>query len=78
MPSFSNASPRQWAQVRASTSMSTYAVLDGLKDGPKRREDLSPHLARALPDLIEAEWIAEGENGELGITEDGRAHLRSF
>lgn len=78
MPSFSNASPRQWAQVRASTSIFAYQVMEGLKEGPKAKSQFDGRQLEVFDDLIEAEWISEGDDGQITLTDTGRAHLKSF
>ncbi len=78
MPNLSDLTERQWAQMRSSTSMLTYMILDMLKAGPKHRTEFADDMHTALHDLIIAEWISESEQGNLSLTQSGRDHLKSF
>ncbi|MER9496335.1 hypothetical protein NKI86_31740 [Mesorhizobium sp. M0320] len=78
MPSFSDATPAHWAQIRASTSVATYQVMESLKEKPIMRSDLPAIHTAAVADLMLAGWIIESEAGEISLTEAGLKHLRSF
>ncbi|MER9176185.1 hypothetical protein NKH72_21650 [Mesorhizobium sp. M0955] len=78
MPSFSDATPAHWAQIRASTSVATYQVMESLKEKPMIRSDVPAIHTAVLAELILAGWVIESEAGEISLTEAGLKHLRSF
>lgn len=78
MPSFGEASSRDWAQMYASTSIASYDLMDKLRAGPRVLGELSPREAKAAAELLEAGWIADDGNGQLSLSDDGLKHLKSF
>ena len=75
MPSLGQAGPAHWAQMRASTRMSTYEVFEILKASPTHRDKLPKDLLPALDDMLEGKWLIE-DNCVLAITDAGWRHLR--
>lgn len=78
MPDLTAIAGRQWAQLRASASISNYVLLEALHSGAKKRSDLPDGSDVALPDAVTSGWVAETKSGSLCLTEAGLRHLRSF
>lgn len=78
MPSFNDATPAHWAQIRATTSVTTYQLMEALQAAPMRHSELSVLQTEALDDLILAGWVIQSEAGEISLTADGLKHLKSF
>lgn len=78
MPSLSNATPKQWAQIYASTRVSTYEILDMLRNGPVRTDALTARLREHFGELVRTGWISVSDEDVITLTEEGRRHLASF
>ena len=75
MPSLCDLTTQQKAKMWASHSLSTYELLDLVRDDPVSITTLPAHVIADMSKVVSAGWV-EDKEGYVSITEAGLRFLR--
>jgi len=78
MPSFNEMTPLRLAQMHASHSMHTYAVLDAARITPMPHDEaVKKHGAEAIALIEETSWV-DIRDGFIHVIDESVNHLKGF